>query len=669
MAFLLMLVQVVLGLYVLGRKKKANAWPFAGFCVSLALWTAGAYMLQESRSVEAVELWGRLIFVGPVFIVYFFLYFSLVFPSGCLRTLSRLILFLPALVLLAIIPTPLVLKEGSIAASGPVPVWGPAYPLFGIYFLLYFVAGIVNLFRSFRASGGNQKMQLRYLFAGLSLAFIFGIVFNLVFPSLGIGRYLILGPVFTLFAIAFTAYAIIKHHLLDISVVISRAVAELMTVLFLGGIFLTLVFFYRQYFGPEISPLFITGTIIFGVLVGQTHQRIRLFIQTTSDKLFLRGKYNYFNELSEISRKVGQDLSVSAILDVLYKAFLNVVEASQPRIFLPEYFNEPEKESKRLLIYDKETFRPLEHGEVISYNSALVETLLKERRPLLNPRDPKQELIVPCLLEDRLIAVFILGRKLSEESYLEEDVRMLEALANQAAIALDHARSYEKIKADLELMERQLTRSERLAALGTLTAGITHEIRNPLTVVRSETERIASKERDLDYLKKYRDLMLKHIDRIAGIVQRMLSMAKQKPHQECEVDLNELINSSLHMIPISGIQLKKELDIVPLIKGDPIALEEVFCNLFQNAVQAMSNSGVLSIRTYIDEGRAVVEISDTGKGIAPELLEKIFDPFFSTRHEGVGLGLSIAYRIIREHGGDIRVRSEVGKGTTFKLLF
>jgi len=108
---------------------------------------------------------------------------------------------------------------------------------------------------------------------------------------------------------------------------------------------------------------------------------------------------------------------------------------------------------------------------------------------------------------------------------------------------------------------------------------------------------------------------------------------------------------------------------VPMIKGDPVALEEIFVNLIQNAVQAMSGQGQLTLRTYIDDGRAVVEVTDTGKGIPKEIQEKIFDPFFSTRHEGVGLGLSIAYRIIREHGGDIQIDSEAGQGTTFRIIF
>jgi signal transduction histidine kinase len=106
-----------------------------------------------------------------------------------------------------------------------------------------------------------------------------------------------------------------------------------------------------------------------------------------------------------------------------------------------------------------------------------------------------------------------------------------------------------------------------------------------------------------------------------------------------------------------------------MIKGDPEEIQEVFVNLVQNAIEAMGQGGTLTIKTYQQGGRPVAEITDTGKGISPELKEKIFDPFFSTRHEGVGLGLSIAYRIVREHGGDIQVSSEVGKGTTFKVLF
>jgi len=301
--------------------------------------------------------------------------------------------------------------------------------------------------------------------------------------------------------------------------------------------------------------------------------------------------------------------------------------------------------------------------------SLLVSKLISSREPILFPQDSNRELIIPCLLEDRLIAILVLGRKLSEDHYTDEDIGLLEVLANQVAMALDHTRSYEKIKSDLEVAEIQLARSERLASLGTLTAGVTHEIRNPLTVIRSETERLANEERDLNYLKEYRELLLKHIDRIAGIVQRMLSMAKEKPRQEKEVDINEVIDLSLQLLTLGQIKIIKRFNKVPHIKGDPEEMEEVFVNLIHNSIHAMPENGTLTIKTYLEGGRTVAEVSDTGKGIPPENTEKIFDPFFSTRHEGVGLGLSIVYRIVREHGGDIKVTSEVGKGTTFKVIF
>jgi two-component system sensor histidine kinase AtoS len=219
------------------------------------------------------------------------------------------------------------------------------------------------------------------------------------------------------------------------------------------------------------------------------------------------------------------------------------------------------------------------------------------------------------------------------------------------------------------MAERQLGRSQRLASLGTLTAGVTHEIRNPLTVIRAETERLASQPRDLEYLKTFSELLLKHIDRITGIVQRMLSLAKEKDRRNIDVDLNDIINTTTQFFTTPGIYIDKNLQVIPPIKGYPEEIQEVIVNLIQNAIDAMPKGGRITIRSYLEENRSVIEISDTGKGIPQEIREKMFDPFYSTRHEGVGLGLSIVYRIVREHGGDIKVASELGKGATFKLLF
>jgi len=545
----------------------------------------------------------------------------------------------------------------------------PLYHLFFTYFFLTSLLCISSFFVGYIKAKGNRRLQLFNVLWSSVFGYSLGGLTYFTVLKMPPAYLVIIANAGIIFHMVVYAYTITKQRLMDISVVISRAVAEVLTVLFQGTIYLTLVWFYRSYVSTSINASFLVWTVLYGILVGQTYREIRLFIQTSSDKLFLKGRYNYYKSLSDASSHVGQKLSLTGILKVLYETFSNVVEISNPRVYLPEYFSEAEKSSSRYLYYSKEQYLPQTEEPTIVNDSPTLAELIAKREPLLEVKELNAALVVPCLLEDRLIAIFVLGKKLSEDSYTDEDIRLLKVLANQAAVALDHTRSYEKIKGELEIAERDLGRSQRLASLGTLTAGVTHEIRNPLAVIRSETERLNTKPRDDEYLHQYSNLVIKHVDRIAGIVSRMLDFAKEKPKAIDTVDINEVIRSTLQMFAISRITVKQELMEVLPVKGDAEELQEVFINLIQNAIEAMPEGGILTLRSYSQEGKTVVEVSDTGKGIPEEVRQRIFDPFFSTRHEGVGLGLSIVYRIIREHGAEIKVLSEAGKGTTFKIEF
>ncbi|MDD4179044.1 MAG: ATP-binding protein [Candidatus Margulisbacteria bacterium] len=457
---------------------------------------------------------------------------------------------------------------------------------------------------------------------------------------------------------------------MDISVIISRALAELLTFSFFGAIYLGIVWFYRTYVSTQIDIPFIIISLLCGTLVGRLHHEVRLFLQTSSDKLFLRGRYDYYKELSDASNKVGQTLSLHDILKVLYDTFHDVVEISNPKVYLPDNFSNMENVSNNYVPYSKETFEPEAGGLAIPNESQLVKELIAKREPQFEAKEAKAALVIPCMLENRLIAMFVLGRKLSEDPYTDEDIRLLTVLANQVAVALDHTRSYEKIKADLESAEKELERSQRLASIGTLVAGVTHEIRNPMTVIRGRVETLFNAERDEAYKKDAQRAILENADRIERIIQSMLGLARDRANRKVvDVNLSEVLERTFEFFPFDGTKLHKEVGSVPAFKGDVDSLREVFVNLMQNAIEAMAHGGTLTVRTYTEEGHAVVEIADTGKGVPPEIREKIFDPFFSSRHEGVGLGLSIAYRIVREHGGDMKFSSEVGKGTTFKITF
>jgi len=644
---------------------------YASTALITALWAIAILLFDKSTLSSEALFWCRssyvLLAILPIPFLYFFTVFPLEDDAPKRYQLIAWVCVTAFFVLLSF--TEIIVKNVAILDGRPSFVPGDAFLLFVFYFIGFIVFAFQRLTEKFNAYEGLNRRQITYVFWGFFLGFSFPVVTNLFLPLIGYTLLASYGPFATIITVGFISYSITKSRLMDISVVVSRTVAEVLTIITHGTLYLAIIMAYRAYVSKEIDFPIITLTLFYGGFIGLTQHSVRIFFQTSADKFFLQGKYNYYKALSEASSHVVEKLSFPDILNVLYKTFSDVVEISNPRVYLPEYFSDIEKVSKRYLAYDKTTHLPIENCEPINFDDPIINELVANRESIHETKKLKASMVVPCLLENRLIAIFVLGPKLSEDAYTEDDERLLQTLANQAAVALDHTRTYEKIAADLEEKERQLERSQRLASIGTLTAGVTHEIRNPLTAIRAETERLTTQPRDAEFLKNFQDLAIRNIARIEKIVDRMLGLARQKDKQHISINLNEQLEAILPFIPTHNITITKELNNLPAIQGDPEQLQEVFINIIQNAVQVMPNGGAINIKTMGEKDNVIIEISDNGPGIAPEIQEKIFDPFFSTRHEGTGLGLSIAYRIIREHGGDIKVISAVGKGTTFRITF
>jgi signal transduction histidine kinase len=226
--------------------------------------------------------------------------------------------------------------------------------------------------------------------------------------------------------------------------------------------------------------------------------------------------------------------------------------------------------------------------------------------------------------------------------------------------------------------QEQLIQTEKLTSLGQLAASIAHEINNPLSGVLTYTQLLTkkinsdkfSKETALDYLSK----MESELTRSTGLVRNLLDFARQSAPTLMETDLNDVINRALelaaHSAKLSKIEVLKELDpSLPKLTADANQLQQVCTNLILNAIQAMPEGGKLFLRTSISNGQLKMEVQDTGYGISPENMRKLFTPFFTTKREvkGVGLGLAVSYGIIQRHRGRIEVQSEEGKGSTFAV--
>ncbi|MBC8526456.1 MAG: cache domain-containing protein [Candidatus Cloacimonetes bacterium] len=234
----------------------------------------------------------------------------------------------------------------------------------------------------------------------------------------------------------------------------------------------------------------------------------------------------------------------------------------------------------------------------------------------------------------------------------------------------------EKTK-ELEHAQDQLIQSEKLSSLGKLSAGIAHEINNPLTSILLNSHLISEKlEKDSSFSDNMK-LIIDETARCSGIVKGLLEFSRQSPPEKRPADINKLIEETLLLfesqILVHNVRIDKNLNKnLPRIMIDTNKIEQVFTNIILNALESMQAGGILSISSQFSEDNKFVEIKfqDTGCGIPKENINKIFDPFFTTKGaKGTGLGLSVSYGIVQQHNGKIDVRSKTGKGTTFTICF
>ena len=225
---------------------------------------------------------------------------------------------------------------------------------------------------------------------------------------------------------------------------------------------------------------------------------------------------------------------------------------------------------------------------------------------------------------------------------------------------------------ELEQAQAHLLRTEKLASLGQLSAGVAHEINNPLGTIMIYAHLLLKGLDKEDPRREDLELIISEANRAKEIVQGLLSFARETKLRQGQMNVNDLLEDVLGLIVnqslFHNIKMEKSFaQDMPTIIADETKLKQVFLNIILNAAQAMEGTGKLTISTIIDKKRIKIKIQDTGPGIPPEIMGKLFSPFFTTKEKGTGLGLAISYGIVERHGGKIDVNSDLGKGSTFTI--
>ncbi|MFH0702240.1 MAG: ATP-binding protein [bacterium] len=307
----------------------------------------------------------------------------------------------------------------------------------------------------------------------------------------------------------------------------------------------------------------------------------------------------------------------------------------------------------------------------------------------------RPRLVTPVIYQDKILGMMLFYHINNKKTWHQEEISLIEGIASQLAAAIYHASLFEELKKqkkELELTllklretQSQLIQSEKMASLGQLVAGIAHEINTPMGAINSNNdviikctkklkEKIQENQEEitplLGILDEINMINTEAIKRINMIVKTLRSFARLDEAELNEVDIHEGIKSSLILINHEikyRIKVIEEYSNISAVKCYPNLLNQVFMNILVNACQSIDGEGTIKIRTSQENDKLKIEISDTGKGIAENHLNKIFDPGFTTKGVGVGtgLGLSICYQIIEKHKGTIKVDSKVNLGTKF----
>jgi two-component system NtrC family sensor kinase len=592
---------------------------------------------------------------------------------------------------------------------------GIFYPLFGLaglFVTIYVLIQIVNAIR--KEANSSHKNRLKYLFAGFG---IMGLMNGLnVFPTHGYSVY----PPGNLSFIPLIIFAVglFKHDLLDMGILIKKSLIYSLLTAFLTCLYALIIIVADKVFKNFNFSDSIYFPIFFFLLIAFVFGPLKSKIQVFIDRIFSKGKYDYQKTIKHVSRVIVSELDYDEIAKLLMDTVVDTMLVDHCSLFLLDTsgagfvnfaYRGKQIYSGGSISMDKDN--PLikfmkNHRQFVKRKNLRRQTSVPKIQDVLSDMDALgAEIALPMIFKENLNGFIVLGGKRSGDLFTREDMDLLETLAGQSSLSIENARSYRLINAlnkDLEkkveertmdlkeaLSEKERTqemliRSESLAAIGQLVAGVAHELNNPLTSV---TSLVQATIEDIDQWDKQNppdqdlidDLQFadKELGRAKLIVASLLGLSRQTQTYSEAVNINSVVKDALRVM---YSQYKHHnLEIVenyarnlPDIQGNFANLGQVVLNIIQNAVQAvMDIKGTVYLDSWFDseKGQVVFSCKDTGPGIPESIRQDIFKPFFTTKEvgQGTGLGLYICHEIIQKHGGTITLEGTDGQGIVFEV--
>jgi PAS domain S-box-containing protein len=782
---------------------------FALLSLNLTLWALGVLAIINSTDEPTARFWLRATFVASVWIPANFLLFMGYFPRQRFEGSKHMLVLLYGMgsVLAVSAFTDQHVREVTVLpGQPPIVAYGPLFGVLLLAVLLSMLSSYPVMFRKLNRSSGLERRQIQHVLLGIFLFTTVATVTNVLGPLIELNMLETYGPVCSVMMIAIFAYAMVRYHLLDIWLIISRTTLYGALTAFVVTTYISTVWLVQWSFNNGDRPHTLLTTMIVALIIAVVLQPLKERIQLVLDRVLLKRRYDTKGLFARISQEAMHCMQLDQLLhSVSYEiektvgpSALSVLltDEQAPHTLIAEYTTQPDKLPKRLtehvplLDYFDTHSEPLELEKLLHSRPSGEMLQLAKQLSALNAY-----LCVPLKTTSGLVGLLTLGQKTSKDMYSVDDLVVFTGLAGPLATAIENARLYRKLAhlnvhlsnvlsnmregviavdergnvatvnksavmmlgevrvgqhmdelpkeiaeilhqtlnsqhpiSDFETrlirpsgepvpvvmsttclqpagrgslgamalifdltqvkrLEQNVQRADRLSSIGTLAAGMAHEIKNPLVSIKTFTQLLPSRYDDADFRRTFGEVVPHEVERINTIVSRLLDFARPRPTKFQPHDVRSVVEKVLALVENQlhkcGVQVDTELSESSIdVYGDEQQLHQVFLNLVLNAVDAMKESPQkhLVVRTcqsrmhlrlqgltWLEAECAKVEFVDTGCGIAQQNLVNLFTPFFTTKDSGCGLGLSVAHGIIVEHGGEIDVVSEQGTGTCFTV--
>lgn len=704
-------INLALGLLVHSRGRKSTIKScYSLVALSVAAWCFTVIPFRSATDLDVSLFWSKVLYAIPISIVTSFLFFNFTFLSQRSFRFSHFLALIPAAGMLLLVFWPdMVIERVDHPYTGEKEIFfGPVYPFYFVFIPIYFIWSFILLSKRYFTASGINRMQIRYVFFGTFISANLGMVTNLILPTLGIFSFNWLGQILTIIMSSFIAYAIVRYRLMDIKLILKRTIVYSMLLVMTFAVYVFMILS-SQNLGEHREPtlrMFITA-----LLVALGFEPLKRFFQRATDRIFFKDEYNQKNLLSRLSVMMSNTINLEKLSRGLTQTLVTTLNAKKMAVLVVE------EEISSVVVEAQEGF---DHEDLtLTSNNPLIEyyniqgiqkeiieynELKKQSEDDPSDRDllmlahemevMEISLVGPIFTKGRLIGIFLMGEKRSEDIYTEDELSLLEIIFSQAGTSIENARLYRRVQEQMEELKKnqseQLMQSAKLASVGELAVSVAHEINNPLTGILGFTSLLLSEMPPDD--PRTRDLKVIESEALRSrqIVRNLLDFSRSHGSNKELIDVNDVIRNTLLLIryqaKTSNFKIVEvyEKDLPPVL-ADMDQLKQVFINLIKNAFDAMPNGGHLQIQTSVATGRSsidrisseddasqdmvMIQFKDSGMGIHPDHMKNIFDPFFTTKghHMGTGLGLSISYNIIEKHGGRLEVDSEVGKGSTFSI--